>query len=91
MYLLLRDVLLSLLLLHAKFVVHFLSTFTDVFPFAQFVDVCQTFSRLPFGFCQNVFNLWIILKKKKKGCEWVFIMNNEKDVSYMMSKTMHTY
>lgn len=74
MYLLLSDVLLSLLLLHAKFVVHFLPTLTDVFSFAQFVNVRQTFSGLPFGFSQNVFNLWVILEGDKICCE--FTVNN---------------
>lgn len=70
MYLLLCDVLLSLLLLHAKFVVHFLPTLADVFSFTQFVDVCQSFSGLPFGLAQNVFNLWVILEGDKKKCEF---------------------
>lgn len=60
-YLLLCDVFLSLLLLHSKFVVHLLASFTNIFPFAQLVDMRQTFPGLPFRFCQNVFDFWIVL------------------------------
>lgn len=60
-YLLLGNVLLSLLLLHSKFVVHLLTSFTDVFSFAQLVHVCQTLPGLPFRFYQDVFDLWIVL------------------------------
>jgi len=58
-YLLLGDVLFSLLLFHSKFVVHFLSSFANIFSFAQLVHMCQTFPRLPFRFYQDVFDLWI--------------------------------
>lgn len=60
-YLLLCDVLLSLLLLHSKFVVHLLTSLTNIFPFAQLVNMCQTFSGLSFRFCQDVFDFWIVL------------------------------
>lgn len=60
-YLLLGEILLRLLLLHSKFVVHLLSAFTDVFSFAQLVDVGQTLPGLSFGFCEDVFDLGIVL------------------------------
>lgn len=60
-YLLLCYVLLSLLLLHSKFVVHLLTSFTNIFSFAQFVNMCQTFPGLSFRFCQDVFDFWIVL------------------------------
>ncbi len=60
-YLLLGNVLLSVLLLHSKFVVHLLPSFTDIFSFAQLVHMCQTFPGLPFRFHQDVFDLWIVL------------------------------
>lgn len=60
-YLLLCDILLGLLLLHSKFVVHLLTSFTNIFPFAQLVNMCQTFPGLPFRFCQDVFDFWIVL------------------------------
>lgn len=63
-YLLLGDVLLRLLLLHAELVVHLLASFADVFAFAQLVHVCQTLPRLPFGLTQDVFDLWIVLEVK---------------------------
>lgn len=49
-YLLLSDVLLGLLLFHSEFVVHLLPSFTDIFPFAELINVCQTLPGLPFRF-----------------------------------------
>lgn len=60
-YLLLGNVLLSLLLFHSEFVVHLLPSFTDIFSFAQLVHMCQTLPGLPFRFYQDVFDLWIVL------------------------------
>lgn len=66
-YLLLGNVLLSLLLFHSKFVVHLLPSFTDIFSFAQLVHMCQTFPGLPFRFYQDVFDLWIVLEVTAMG------------------------
>lgn len=63
LYLLFCDVLLSLLLLHSKFVVHLLTPFTNIFPFAQLINMCQTFSGLPFRFYQDVFDFLIVLRE----------------------------
>lgn len=66
-YLFLGKVLLCLLLLHSKFVVHFLPSFTDVFSFAQLVHMGQTLSGLPLRFTQDVFDLWIVLEVTAMG------------------------
>lgn len=66
-YLLLANVLLGLMLFHSEFVVHLLSSFTDIFSFAQLVHMCQTFPGLPFRFYQDVFDLWIVLEVTAMG------------------------
>lgn len=65
-YLLLGDVLLSLLLFHSEFVVHLFSSFTNIFPLAQLVHVRQAFPGLPFRFLQDVLYLWIVLEQREQ-------------------------
>lgn len=63
-HLLFGQILIPLRLLHTKLVVHFFSTFTDVFALAKVIDVCKPFLGLPLRFCQDVLNLWVVLGKE---------------------------
>lgn len=63
-HLLLGEVLITLRLLHPKFVVHLLAPLADVLPLAEVVDVCQPLLGLPLRFPQNILDFGVVLFKK---------------------------
>lgn len=67
LYLLFGEVFFGLLLLHSKFVVHLLSTLTNVFAFTKVIHVGQALTWLSFRLGQDVFDFWIVLGKTKIG------------------------